>query len=258
MALPARARRPARDRGADGGELQAAEPKWPPPQPDAYHAVAAQPGALGGHLADGRLPGPVHGLHQQAERSQITPPRYPGGGRRGVAADDPHGPRQSYPRASPAGVDGGTEHLADRLKTHATNGGELLGGQRGPPCPARPGSRRPGPGGSGQFVAHIPSLGPLLTGPALPSGTTTDPASGQPRHRSSSPSGTAIRARARRIRRYVCRSGPWDGSVMWCRSGGSVCWEGLVACSPHRPGRRGRAGGQSRSSRAMVSVNHFS
>jgi hypothetical protein len=44
-----------------------------------------------------------------------------------------------------------------------------LCGQRGPPRAVRPGSRLPGPGGSGQFVTHIPSLGPLLTdtGPAL-------------------------------------------------------------------------------------------
>jgi len=57
--------------------IVAAEPEWPAPQPDAHHAVPAQPGALGGHPADGRLPGLVHGPHQQAERSQIVPRRRP-------------------------------------------------------------------------------------------------------------------------------------------------------------------------------------
>ena len=70
------------DRGAGGREIQPAERKRPPGQPDAYHPVPAERGALGGHPVDGRLPGQVHGLYQRPERPGISPPRYPGGGPR--------------------------------------------------------------------------------------------------------------------------------------------------------------------------------
>ena len=49
-----------------------------PGQPDADHPVPAQPGALGDHPADSRVPGQVHGLHERAERPGTTPPGHLG------------------------------------------------------------------------------------------------------------------------------------------------------------------------------------
>jgi hypothetical protein len=129
-------------RGAEGGELHAAERERPPGQPHAHHPVPAELGTLGGHPVDGRMTRLVHGLHQRAEGPLTAVGRGatgPGGGRGRV-----------YGRA---------EHLPDGLEARATHGGELAGGQRGPPRAAGPDLRHPGRGYGRQLLPHTSSLG---------------------------------------------------------------------------------------------------
>ena len=167
-------RRPVRgarraDRGADGRELQPAEGKFPPRQPDAHHPVPAQRGALGGHPADSGVPGLVHGLHERAERARPAPPGYLGRqpGRHPVTGRS-LGPGAAISAGGPGAVDSRAEHLADRFETRAADRGELVSRQRRSPRAARPDTRHPRSGYRGQFVAHPLSLGLPRRDPGAP------------------------------------------------------------------------------------------
>jgi hypothetical protein len=142
-------------RGTDGAELQPAQGERPPVQPDTHHSVPAKRGTLSSHPVDGRLPGLVHRLHQRPERPRITCPGHPGSRprRHPVARCSPC-PRTAIPAGGPRGVDGRAEHLAHGREASATDGGELLTGQRGLPRVAGPACRHPGPGCGGQFLVH--------------------------------------------------------------------------------------------------------
>src|SRR5208283_2754549 len=159
--LPVRGARRA-DRGADGRELQPAEGKRSPRQPDAHHPMPAKLGALGGHPADGRVAGLVHGLHKRTERPGTVPPGYlgrrPG---RHLLTGGPPNSRAAIPAGGPSAVDGRAEHLPDGLEAHAADSRELIRRQRRAPRVSGPASRDPGLSYGGHFVAHAPSLGLL-------------------------------------------------------------------------------------------------
>src|SRR5260370_16118775 len=155
-------------RGADGRELQPAEQKRPPGQPDAHHPVPAELGTLGGDRVDGGVARLVHGRHQRAEGPRATLPWHLGRGRaQHPAAGGPPCRGAARPAGGPGPVHGRAEHLADDFEARATDGGELTTAERGPPYAAGPEL-----GGSGPGYRRAPRPAPPTPRRARPGGPT--------------------------------------------------------------------------------------